>query len=101
MSGCSSGTACTNNLRPALLVSVVDSAEAQVCNVVVTAEGPETGGPQRLTPSDCRFSGGTSAGHYVLVVSRESQPLVTTEVTVDSDECGVVTKEVKVTVPDP
>ncbi len=98
--GCGSGVGCPGDLKYALLVNVIDEGGAQLCDVVVRAEGPDTGSPQTLKVMDCRHSGGTRAGRYLLVVERDGQQLASDDVTVQSDECGVVTKEVTVTVPD-
>jgi hypothetical protein len=99
--GCASGVGCPGDLKYALLVNVTDERGAQVCDVEVRAGKSDTDAVQMLKLVDCRFSGGTSAGRYTLVVEREEQQLATANVLVENDECGVVTKEVTITVPDP
>ncbi len=99
--GCASGVGCPGDLKYALLVNVTDKSGAQVCDVEVRAARSGTDGVQTLKLADCRFSGGTSAGRYTLVVEREEQEVATANVIVENDECGVVTKEVTITVPDP
>jgi hypothetical protein len=97
--GCSSGTECTSELKPALLVDVVYASGAEACDVVVSARAAG-GASEELSPiGDCRFSGGKQAGTYKIVVSRASEQLAVSQAVVESDECGTKTALVTITVP--
>lgn len=100
LNACSDPVTCSNVATPALRVRVADASGKAVCDVMARARGPKPDDELDLNEFDCTFVGGASDGTYEVSILRGSQQLAAQMVTVESDECGPVTRTVTITIDD-
>jgi len=100
---CSSGQACTTDLRPAVAVTVVDAAGQRVCDAQVVAS--DHGFSQNLTepgqnvPSSCGYFGASERpGVYEITVTKGRKTGLVHNVKVTKNACHVNTQLLTITI---